>query len=94
MGTFCFSSVNSTIFSVFRVKFCQNLDTGNEKMTPEKQKTKKKLGERERERERGVGEKNAKEPMKSMSTFLNRKTLHDFRVDFWRRNGVSFLCQS
>jgi hypothetical protein len=95
MGTFCFSSVNSTIFSVFRVKFRQNLDTGNEKMTPEKKKTNKQNWAREREREReGSGKKNAKEPMKNMSTFLNRKTLHDFRVDFWRRNGVSFLCQS
>jgi len=49
MGTFCFSSVNSTIFSVFRVKFRQNLDTGNEKMTPEKKKTNKQYWARERE---------------------------------------------
>jgi hypothetical protein len=66
-------------------------------MTPEKKKTNKQNWARERERERERewwGKKNAKEPMKNMSTFLNRKTLHDFRVDFWRRNGVSSLCQS
>lgn len=44
------------------------------KKCPRKKK-KKKLGQRERE---GGEKKNAKEPMKSMSTFLNRKTLHDF----------------
>jgi hypothetical protein len=40
-------------------------------MTPERKKEKKKKNwARARERERGVGEKNAKEPMKSMSTFF------------------------
>ncbi len=52
---FCFSSVNSNIFSVFWVKFPQNLDTGNEKMSKEKKK--KKTGT---DRERGRGEKKRK----------------------------------